>query len=177
MSGLPYQPIPQTSYHKTPQVSQPARNPPLTSTSYQQPSDPYQDIQPATYQGDPQVPAASYIPTSGGFYKTGQQAYYHKPEQTPHLNHTGVSSSTYQKSGGTYQKVPQTARPTRQGSGLSASEVATAQNRLQSAARTQELSMMVPESVGEVQQPARNRRHRHDKSRSRKNRKNCCTIL
>ncbi|KAF5878928.1 uncharacterized protein Bfra_001101 [Botrytis fragariae] len=177
MSGLPYQPAPHISYHKTPQVSHPARTPPLTSTSYQQPSDSYQDIQPAKYQGDPQRPAASHVPTSGGYYKAEPQTNYQKPGQTPNLAHTATSSTTYQKSGGTYQKVPQTARPTRQGSGLPASEVAAAQNRLQSAARTQELSRMVPGSVGQAQQPAPDHQNRDRRSRSRDNQGNCCSIL
>ncbi|KAM3151826.1 hypothetical protein ABEW05_007822 [Botrytis cinerea] len=150
MSGLPYQPTPKMDYHKTPQVSQPARNPPLTSTSRQQASGSYQNAQPATYQGDPQKLAASYTPTSSRYHKVEPQTYY---------------------------KTQQTLHPTREGSGVPNSEVAAAKIKSQAAGRTQELRMMVPESVGQVQQSATEHGRHHRRRRSRVSKGPCCSIL
>ncbi|TEY74950.1 hypothetical protein BOTCAL_0067g00060 [Botryotinia calthae] len=148
MSGSPYQTIPKIVYHKPPQVSHPARSPPLTSPSYQQASGSYQDVQPATHQGDPQKPAASYTPTSSRYHKVEPQTYY-KAEQTPH--------------------------PTRQGSGVPNSEVAGAKNKLQTAGSTQELRRMVPGSAGQVQPPEVRRRRQSRRSEESQGR--CCSIL
>ncbi|TGO61996.1 hypothetical protein BCON_0023g00560 [Botryotinia convoluta] len=165
MSSLSYQPTPQMSY-KAPQVSLSARSSPSKPVaSYRQPSN--------SYQGGPQEPPATYIPTGGRSYKAEPQTY-RKPEQTSHRDRTATSSTTYQKSGRTYPNVPKTARPVRQGSDISAGEATAAQIRRQSPARTQELSEMVPGSAGQVQQPALQRRHPQSSRRSCVNLRSCC---